>query len=135
MVTTGLRSETDKAERRRQAELGILCSLATAIVLVALYYLLPLNLLARVPLGVCLTVGMLVLLAVAAWQLRLVTTAKYPAVRASVALAVTVPLFLLLFAVAYFAMSRASPAAFSHRLTRTDSLYITVTTFSTVGYR
>jgi voltage-gated potassium channel Kch len=31
-------------------------------------------------------------------------------------------------------MSRASPATFSHPLTRTDSLYFTVTTFSTVGY-
>lgn len=31
-------------------------------------------------------------------------------------------------------MARASPASFSHHLTRTDSLYFTVTTFSTVGF-
>ena len=43
-------------------------------------------------------------------------------------------LFLLLFAAIYFVMERASPASFSHHLTRTDSLYFTVTTFSTVGY-
>jgi voltage-gated potassium channel Kch len=43
-------------------------------------------------------------------------------------------LFLLLFASAYFVMARASPASFSHHLTRTDGLYFTVTTFSTVGY-
>jgi voltage-gated potassium channel Kch len=56
-------------------------------------------------------------------------------VRAAEALAPTLPLFLLLFASAYFAMARASPANFStHSLTRTDSLYFTVTTFSTVGY-
>jgi voltage-gated potassium channel Kch len=42
--------------------------------------------------------------------------------------------FLLLFASAYFVMARASPASFSHHLTRTDALYFTVTTFSTVGY-
>jgi hypothetical protein len=134
MAATGLKSETNKAERRRQFVLGILGSLATAIVLVGLYYLLPLNVLARVPLGITLTVGLLVLLIVAAWQLRLVATARYPAVRAGMAFAVTVSLFLLLFASAYFAMSRASPATFSHPLTRTDSLYFTVTTFSTVGY-
>ena len=51
------------------------------------------------------------------------------------ALATTVPLFLLLFASAYFAMATISPANFStHALTRTDALYFTVTTFSTVGY-
>jgi voltage-gated potassium channel len=45
-----------------------------------------------------------------------------------------VPLFLLLFASVYFVMERASPASFSHALTRTDSLYFTVTVFSTVGF-
>ena len=103
--------------------------------LVGLYYLLPLDHLASVPLAVILVVGLLVLLAVAVWQLRLIGRARYPAVRAAEALATTVPLFLLLFASAYFAMARASPANFStHPLTRTDSLYFTITTFSTVGY-
>jgi Ion channel len=121
--------------RRRQAGLGALRSLASAVALVALYYLLPLDHLASVPLAVILVVGLLILLAVAGWQLRLVIKARYPAVRAAEALATTVPLFLLLFASAYFAMARASPANFSaHSLTRTDSLYFTVTTFSTVGY-
>jgi voltage-gated potassium channel Kch len=31
-------------------------------------------------------------------------------------------------------MQRASPDSFSHSLTRTDALYFTVTTFTTVGY-
>jgi Ion channel len=53
---------------------------------------------------------------------------------AAEALATTVPLFLLLFASAYYVMARASPASFSHHLTRSDALYFTVTTFSTVGY-
>jgi voltage-gated potassium channel len=122
------------AGRRRQVGLGVLRSLATTVVLVALYDLLPLDHLASVPLGVILVVGLLVLLAVAAWQLRLILGARYPAVRAGQALATTVPLFLLLFASAYSAIARASPASFSHPLTRTDSLYFTVTTFSTVGF-
>ena len=78
--------------------------------------------------------GVLILLAIATWQLRLVITARYPAVRAIEALATTVPLFLLLFASAYFVMARASTAGFGQHLTRTDALYFTVTTFSTVGY-
>ncbi len=101
------------ARRRRQVGLGVLRSLATAVVLVALYYLLPLDHLASVPLALILVVGLLVLLAVAAWQLRLVVRARYPALRAGDALATTVPLFLLLFASAYFVMAKASPANFS----------------------
>ena len=54
--------------------------------------------------------------------------------RAIEALAATVPLFLLLFAAAYFVMARTSPASFSDPLTRTDALYFTVTIFSTVGF-
>jgi voltage-gated potassium channel len=122
------------ARRRRQVGLGVLRSLASAIVLVTLYYLLPLDHLAGVPLAVILVVGLLILLAVTGWQLRLVVRARYPAIRAGEALATTVPLFLLLFASVYFVMARASPANFSaHSLTRTDALYFTVTTFSTVG--
>ncbi len=120
--------------RRRRVVLGVLRSLAASVVLVAAYYLLPLDHLARVPLAVILIVGVAVLLAVATWQLRLVLRARYPGLRAGEALATTVPLFLLLFASVYFVMAQASPASFSHPLTRTDSLYFTVTTFSTVGY-
>ncbi len=112
--------------------LGLLRALATAVVLVALYYLLPLDHIKNVPLA--LAGGLLVLLAVVAWQLRAIVRAKEPAVRAIVALALTVPLFLLLFASAYFVMEKGSPASFTHPLTRTDALYFVVTTFSTVGY-
>jgi hypothetical protein len=114
--------------------LGILRGLASTIVLVTLFYVLPLDHLANVPLWVVLTVGLLILFAISAWQLNAVLRARYPAVRAIEALAITVPLFLLLFASAYFVMERGSPASFTHSLTRTDALYFTVTTFSTVGY-
>jgi voltage-gated potassium channel len=82
-----------------------------------------------------LDAGLLILLAVTVFQFRTIAKARYPALRAVEALAATVPLFLLLFASAYFTMARISPANFStHSLTRIDALYFTVTTFSTVGY-
>ena len=113
--------------------LGLLRALAAAVVLVALYYLLPLDHIRNVPLT--LAGGLLILLAVTAWQLRAIVRSKAPGLRAIVALATTLPLFLLLFASAYFVMARASPANFSaHQLTRTDALYFTVTIFSTVGF-
>lgn len=106
----------------------------TTIVLVALYYLLPLDHLASVPLTVLLVAGLLILLVISAGAVREILRAEYPALRAAEALATTVPLFLLLFASAYYVMERASPDSFSHSLTRTDALYFVVTTFSTVGY-
>jgi voltage-gated potassium channel len=121
------------ARRRRLVGLGLLRSLAAAVVLAGLYYLLPLDHIKNVPLT--LAGGLLILLAVIVWQVRAVIRARYPALRAVEALAATVPLFLLLFASAYFTMAGTNPANFStHSLTRTDALYFTVTTFSTVGF-
>ena len=45
------------------------------------------------------------------------------------------PLFLLLFAATYFLMAQANTDNFNvHSLTRTDSLYFTITVFATVGF-
>jgi hypothetical protein len=126
-------TELPPAKRRQLIGLGLLRALATTIVLVALYYLLPLDHLKNVP--VVLVAGLLILTAVTAFQLRAVSQARYPSVRATEALAATLPLFVLLFAWAYSTMATAYPANFSmHPLTRTDTLYFTVTIFSTVGF-
>ena len=127
------RSELSRAKRRRLLGLGLLRALAATVVLVALYYLLPLDHIKNVPLT--LASGLLILLAVTVWQVRAIIRARHPALRAAEALATTVPLFLLLFASAYFTMAGTNPANFStHSLTRTDALYFTVTAFSTVGF-
>jgi len=125
--------ELTPARRRRLMARGVLRALATTAVLVALYYLLPLDHITNVP--VTLTAGVLILVAVTLVQLRLIIKARYPVVRAIEALTATVPLFLLLFAWAYFTMANNNPANFNtHPLTRTDALYFTVTVFSTVGF-
>ena len=118
------------AQRRRLIGLGLLRALATTTVLVALYYLLPLDHLKNVPVAL-----VVILTAITVFQLRAVIKARYPTVRAIEALATTLPLFLLLFASLYFTMANANPANFNaHPLTRTDTLYFTVTVFSTVGF-
>jgi hypothetical protein len=127
------RDELPPARRRRLAGLGLLRSLAATVALAGLYYLLPLDHIKNVPLT--LVAGLLILLAVTIWQVRAIIRARYPGLRAVEALATTVPLFLLLFAAAYFTMAGTNPANFStHPLTRTDALYFTVTTFATVGF-
>ena len=115
--------------------IGLLRALATTVIVVAAYYLLPLDNLAGISLGVALAVGLLALTAVVAYQVRAIIRHPHSAVRAIEALAITVPVFLLLFAAAYFLMAAADPNSFTaETLTRTDSLYLTVTIFSTVGF-
>ena len=134
MTAPSLRT-LDRATRRHLIWHAVLRPLATTVLLVGLYYLLPLDHV-HARLAVILVAGILIVLAVSAWQLHAITRSRYPAVRAIDALATTAPLFLLLFAATYYLMARTSPGSFNpDHLTRTDTLYFTVTTFSTVGWR
>jgi voltage-gated potassium channel len=124
-----------RAQRRRGITLGLLRALGVSAVLIALYYLAPLDHLAGGSLLLSMIIGLLVLAAMTAYQVWAILRATHPGVRAIEALATTVPLFLLLFAATYFLMSHASSSNFNvHALTRTDSLYFTVTVFATVGF-
>ena len=135
MTTTSPMHGLPAATRRRLIVIGLLRASATTVVLVAAYYLLPLDHLAGVALGVTLAAGLLVLTAVSAYQVRAIIKARYPAIRAIEALAATAPLFLLLFAATYYVMAQADLSNFNvHSLTRTDALYFTVTVFATVGF-
>ena len=49
-------------------------------------------------------------------------------------LSVTLSLFFVVFATAYYVMSVADPGNFNERLTRLDAAYFTVTIFATVGF-
>jgi Ion channel len=124
-----------RAQRRRVLWRVLFRSLASAFVLVALYYLLPIQDLQGVHLGVSLSVGVAVLVAVIVLQVRAITRSRYPGLRAVEALALTAPLFLVMYATTYLVLAQDDAANFSsHQLTRTDSLYFTLTVFSTVGF-
>jgi hypothetical protein len=113
---------------------GLGRALVTAVVLVALYYVLPLNRKSLTSLFTTLLVGIALLAGMITWQVWAIVRARHPAIRAVQALAATTPLFLLLFASAYFVMSRDDPATFTEPLSRTDGIYFTVTIFATVGF-
>jgi len=134
-VSTAPIESLPAAERRRLVVIGLLRASATTVMVVAAYYLLPLNNLAGISLAVTLAVGLLALTAVVAYQVRAIIRHPHSAVRAIEALAITVPVFLLLFAATYFMMEQANADNFNvDSLTRTDSLYFTVTVFATVGF-
>jgi voltage-gated potassium channel len=71
---------------------------------------------------------------VVAVQVPVIVKAKYPRLRAVEALAVTVPLFLLIFSRIYLSNSLTDPAVFTLPLDHTTALYFTVTVFATVGF-
>jgi len=122
------------AKRRRLIAWAALRSLLTTAVLVALYYLLPLDRRWDSDTAVRLLIGLLIFVGLMVWQVRTIVGARYPGARAAEALALILSLYLLLFASTYFLMERASAASFTQPLTRTDALYFTVTVFSTVGF-
>ena len=114
--------------------IAALRAIGTMAVLLALYYLLPfdggtdLSTFAKLALGLALFLGIMT------WHISLIGKSENPALRAIEGMFLGVPLFLLLFAAAYFLMSQSDTANFTSELSRTDSLYFTVTIFSTVGF-
>ncbi|WP_313884390.1 potassium channel family protein [Streptomyces tropicalis] len=102
--------------------------------LVATYYWLPMDQANTVTTSLILVGGLVAVAAVFGWEIRVIVRSPHPRLRAVEALAATLPLFLLLFASAYYLLERAVPGSFTEPLTRTDSLYFALTTFTTVGY-
>ena len=113
---------------------GLLRAFATATVMVALYYGLPLDRHSDSFVVLELALAIALFITVSTWQVRAILRSRYPGIRGIQALAVITPLFLLLFAATYFIMSQDDPATFTERLSRSDAIYFTVTLFSTVGF-
>ena len=119
---------------RRSIVRALIRSLLTVTGLVVLYYLLPLDRSFGPGTVALLLVALLLLTAVVTLQVRAIIHSPSPALRAVESLALTVPLFLLIFAAVYELLSGSDPHAFSEPLSRTDSLYFVVTVFATVGF-
>jgi voltage-gated potassium channel len=110
-------------------------ALATSSVLVALYFLLPMDGSGGASSTVVkLMLGLVVFTAVVFWSVRRIVDSDNPGLKAYESLFVALPLFLLLFSAAYVQMSQADDASFTETLSRTDALYFTITIFSTVGF-
>jgi voltage-gated potassium channel len=119
---------------RSQLLRALLRTVVTGAVVLVLYYVLPLNGGATVRTVLTLLAGILALGVLFAWQVRAILHSRHPALRAVEAVALSLPLFLLLFAAAYFVLASQDPDSFSEPLSRTDCLYFVVTVFATVGF-
>ena len=126
--------EITRQGRRRMVVGATLRAVATVALVVALYFVLPLGGGTSVDDVIKLTLGALVLIAIVIWQVRQIIRSNHPVGRGVEALALSVPLYVLLFATAYFVMAHANQAAFGVGLSRTDALYFSSTVFTTVGF-
>lgn len=125
---------THRRAHRRAVAASVLRTAATTTVVVVVYYAAPLdrplNLAAMLAFGL----GLLVLAALACWQVQMVLASDAPRLRAVEAAATGLPLLVVLFAAVYVLIEHNRPGSFSEPLSHTDSLYFTVTVFSTVGF-
>ncbi len=111
----------------------VLTAITTTGLVVALYYILPV----QPPHGSPLlrtAVGIAAFAAVLAFEVRAIARHRDPVARAVRAMAVVIPFFIADFAWIYLTVSWSQPAALGGTLTRTQALYFTVTVLSTVGF-
>jgi hypothetical protein len=133
-VTPHQWAELDRRSRRREIIATLVDAVLACALLLFIYYLVPFEDLRSAQTLIRLVLGLIVFAGVLAWQLRRVTRAQFPVLRAVHALAVTIPLFLVVFAAVYRSLAHGSEAPFSEALDHTGALYLAITIFSTVGF-
>jgi voltage-gated potassium channel len=104
------------------------------VLFIGAFYVIPIGHESGLRTFVRLGVDIAVIGAVFTWQIRRISLAALPELRAIEALGIVIALFLVLFSGIYLAMSHESPLTFTQRLDHTRALYFTITVFSTVGF-
>ena len=112
----------------------MLRTIATIALVVAIYFLLPLDHGYGFGTVIGLVLGVVALIAIIGLQVWQITRSDYPTLRAVEGLALIVPLYVLSFAAVYFLMERANGANFGSPLSRIDAMYYSATIFTTVGF-
>jgi voltage-gated potassium channel len=133
-VTRKHYDELTPAARKRLIVASLLRAGASVTLLTAAYYTIPLDRPLNAATWIGFVLGLGAFAAVIAWQVRAILASDVPRLRAVQAVAIGLPMLLLLFASAYLRISHDAPDSFSEALGRTDSLYFTVTVFTTVGF-
>jgi hypothetical protein len=124
----------DRRQGRHPLIRAVVRSLLTAAGLLVLYLVVPLDRDFSAGTLVLLVAGVLAMGLLVAWQVRAILLAEHPALRAVEAVALSLPLFLLMFSATYVVLSESDPAAFTEPLDRVDGLYFVITVFATVGF-
>ena len=126
-------SELNRPARVRKVAASFLGSAASLTLLIVIYYAAPLDRGLETGTVIRFGIGLLGFVGVITWQMRAITRSHLPRLRAIQAFATGFPLLLVLYAATYILIGHNQPDSFSEELSRTDSLYFTVTVFATSG--
>jgi hypothetical protein len=127
-------ADLEKVQRRWAVVRSLALILVVVAAILGAYYLLPFDRLSSAR-SVLRLSGMVALVAaVFIWQIRRITVAELPELRAVEALGIVIAVFLVGFSIVYLTMSHNSVHTFTQRLDHTRALYFTISVFSTVGF-
>jgi voltage-gated potassium channel len=126
--------ELSPAAQRRMLNAALLRAAACAALLVVVYYLAPLDRALDAGTWIEFVLGLVVFAVIVGYETRAIIASDVPRLRLIHAVATGLPTLLLLFAATYVLIARDDPDSFSEMLSRTGSLYFTLTVFATVGF-
>jgi voltage-gated potassium channel len=126
--------ELTERRRRQLLTIAAIRSFASVAVLATAYFLLPFTRLAEGKLIAEFTAGILLVIVVLTAQTVGTLRSRYPLLRSVEAMATSIPLFLVVFATTHYLLNELNPGSYSEPMTRLDALYLTMSTFATVGF-
>jgi len=123
---------------KRQRRLAMLRSVAIVLLawtlILGAFFVLPIGHESGLRAVVRLGADIALIGALIAWQIRRISAAELPELRAAEALGIIVAVFLVAFSAIYLALSHDTPGTFTEHLSHARALYFTITVFSTVGF-
>jgi hypothetical protein len=132
---TPLRLSDLDVRQRRLAVLRAVLTIAVAWGLIlGAFYVLPFDHLSKAHNVLRLVAVSALVAVVLVWQVRRISTAELPELRAVEALGIIIAVFLVGFSIVYLSMSHNSASTFTQSLDHTQALYFTISVFSTVGF-
>jgi voltage-gated potassium channel Kch len=133
-MTTKRYNRLSPSVRRRRRVVELLWTALSAVPLLTVYYLAPLDGPLDISTLIGFALGLVAFALVIVWQVRAIVSSDAPRLRTVRAVVIGVSTLLVVFAATYSVISNSRPDSFSEPLSRTDALYFTLTTFATVGF-
>lgn len=119
---------------RRHLLLTALRAVLTAALVLVVYFTVPISPHPHESIVFRLSVGLALFIAALTYEVQAIAKHGRPLLRAADAMALVIPMFLVVFSWTYLTIARSAPGSFSQPLNRVGALYFTVTVFATVGF-
>jgi len=132
-MTTKRYNDLSPSARRRRRIVQLLWTAQSAVPLLTLYYLAPLDGPLDLSTVIGFALGLVAFALVIIWQVRAIVSSDAPRLRTVRAIVIGVSTLFVVFAATYSVISNGQPDSFSEPLSRTDALYFTPPAGGRVG--